>query len=264
MSSPIRAALLAAVSLVLVVQPGRARGDDLKVDFRVDVPVTLGAAVLAGGLAAPQLSPSRCRVCAPDNFDEDAREILRIRSPALSKDARRTSDAFVSGIMPAGALLASVLGARAQGGPRALAEDLVVVGEAVALAADLNGLTKDLVARERPAATNTAMPGSRNRSFYSGHTSLAFSLAASAATVSTIRGRPEAPWIWGIGTALATGVAYLRVAGDAHWVSDVAVGAVMGGAIGFAVPWLFHRRASTEARRRFDLRPAPGGVALVF
>jgi membrane-associated phospholipid phosphatase len=91
---------------------------------------------------------------------------------------------------------------------------------------------------------------------------LTFSVATAAATIATIRDRPYAPWMWVAGVTLATGVAYLRVAGDAHWFSDVAVGAAVGSAVGFAVPWFFHRVRTTHPG--LDVRPAPGGLALVF
>jgi membrane-associated phospholipid phosphatase len=43
-----------------------------------------------------------------------------------------------------------------------------------------------------------------------------------------------------VGGALATGTAYLRIAADRHWLSDVIVGMLTGVAVGIAVPLLFH------------------------
>jgi membrane-associated phospholipid phosphatase len=62
---------------------------------------------------------------------------------------------------------------------------------------------------------------------------------------------------------MAAGVGYLRVAGDAHWVSDVLAGAAIGGAIGWAVPWTLHRPRSGKGSE-VQLLPAPGGFALRF
>ena len=83
------------------------------------------------------------------------------------------------------------------------------------------------------------------------------------ATVATIRGSPAAPWAWGVGMALASGVAYLRVAGDAHWASDVLVGAAVGGGIGFAVPWFLHRRPDALPPR-VEIVPASAGRGLAL
>jgi membrane-associated phospholipid phosphatase len=63
---------------------------------------------------------------------------------------------------------------------------------------------------------------------------------------------------------LASGVGYLRVAGEAHWLTDVLAGAAMGGGVGFAVPWLLHRRRAGARRRGVALLPAAGGFALRF
>ena len=97
-------------------------------------------------------------------------------------------------------------------------------------------------------------------SFYSGHATLAFAMAVSGGTVASMRGYRLAPWIWGAGLSLAAATAYLRIAADRHYASDVTVGAVIGSLTGFAVPYLFH-----NPKRRFMAAPAPldhGGVAL--
>ncbi len=75
-----------------------------------------------------------------------------------------------------------------------------------------------------------------------------------------MRGYRLAPWIWGAGLSLAVATAYLRIAADRHYASDVTVGAAIGSLTGFAVPYLFH-----NPKRRFMVAPAPldhGGVAL--
>lgn len=119
-------------------------------------------------------------------------------------------------------------------------------------------LAKHTLGRARPSAPAGETSG---RSFYSAHTSRAFALAAASATVATIRDRPGAGWTWAGGLALAATVGYLRLASDPHWLSDVVAGAAIGGATGFAAPWLLHRGAPV---RRFDVTVAPGGLAIVL
>ncbi len=245
------ARLVAAAIAISVGPAARADVEPLRWDLKLDLALTAAASAVALGLSSPLLAPSGCRMCGTDAFDARAREALAWRSPAL---ARSASDVLASGVIPLGAVLNSVLSARSSGQPSAAAVDLLVVAEAAALAAVPNLVAKDAVARRRPEGGNG--------SFYSGHTSLAFSVAAAAGTVSTMRGYPSAPWVWAGGMALATGVGYLRVAGDAHWTTDVAAGAVAGGLVGFAVPWFLHR--PLRARRRWAVLPAPGGLTILF
>ncbi len=245
---PPRSLLVLALPALWV---GRAHAAPLEYDLKRDVALTAAASAVALGLALPQLEPAECRFCAPGGFDARARDALRWRSPS---DARLLSDVLANGVLPVGAILTSVVASWRDGRPSEAAVDALVLAEAAALAAVPEALTKDLVARARPG-------GGDNRSFYSGHTSLAFSIAAAAGTISTIRGRRYAPWVWAAGMTLATGVAYLRVAGDAHWASDVATGAVAGGLVGFAVPWTLHR---PRGAGRYAIVPAPGGLAVVF
>jgi membrane-associated phospholipid phosphatase len=147
--------------------------------------------------------------------------------------------------------------------------DLLLVAEATALAADLTQAVKYAVGRQRPRTLHAPAGQARgpddDLSFWSGHTSLAFSLVASAGTVSTMRGYPSAPWIWGGGAALAAGVGYLRMAGDAHWLTDVLAGAAAGIAVGVAVPKLLHGPEPGAAGASQGLAPARTvALALAF
>ncbi len=224
----------------------------IRYDAGDDTGVTVAASLLALGLALPQATPRTCRVCGSNAFDEYLHSRLTWSNPGA---ARLASDVLANGVLPAAVIAHSVLMARHEGAPGDAAADVLVIAEAAAVAASLDEIAKDAVARRRPegAAGNT--------SFYSGHTSLAFSLATAAGTVSSMRGYPSAPWVWGAGLTLASAVGYLRIAGDAHWTTDVLAGAAAGGLVGFAVPWLFHRPARS---RRVTVIPAPGGLALVF
>ena len=87
----------------------------------------------------------------------------------------------------------------------------------------------------------TAHPSDNNLSFYSSHTSMAFSMAVAAGTVATMRGYRAAPYVWALGVPLAFLAGYLRVAADRHYLSDVLVGAAVGSAFGALTPWLMHR-----------------------
>ena len=79
------------------------------------------------------------------------------------------------------------------------------------------------------------------KSFPSGHTTLAFA-SATFLTYTFCRYFRNSPWRIpvSIGSyALAAGVAVLRVSSGKHFLSDVLVGAAIGSAVGFLVPF-FH------------------------
>jgi len=86
-------------------------------------------------------------------------------------------------------------------------------------------------------------------SFPSGHAALAFSAAASFATLalSTAPDDPATPWLVAGGFAMATGASALRVASGNHFITDVAAGAALGSAIGWATAAL-HLRAKESQR----------------
>jgi membrane-associated phospholipid phosphatase len=259
------ALLVAALLASLTAAPLATRAaEPLEVDFARDGSITLAAGALAAGLAlwAGKLTPDGCRYCEPTRFDSSARTLLRWNDTG---SAARASDLLANVVMPGTVVAHAVVLSWGDGGARQAGEDLLSVTEAVLLSVDLNQLVKSGVGRLRPSAwADGRLHGTEsNRSFYSGHTALAFSLASAAGTVSTIRGYRTAPWVWAVGMSLAAGVGWLRVGADAHWVSDVLAGAVVGGAVGFAVPWTLHRpRGGKEPSVR--LLPAPGGFALLF
>ena len=149
--------------------------------------------------------------------------------------------------------------------------DFLLVAQATALAGSLNQLTKFMVARRRPfAAAGLPDPDTRqgpadfNLSFYSGHTNLAFSLAAAAGTVATLRRYRWAHAIWIAGAVIGTATAYFRIAADQHYLTDVLTGAVMGTAVGVGVPALFHRPRYSSDAGSFTLTPATGGAQLLY
>lgn len=252
-----RFALRLVMLVALSTGVTRAEPRELRVDLRKDLALTAAVAAAAFGIDALEPS-SACLICGSNGLDQGARSAFRLESPRDIRTARLASDRLVSIVLPAGAALASGIPALRNGGPRELLEDAIVITQAALIAADLNALAKQTMGRVRP---DGAAGDPSGRSFYSSHTSRAFALAVATATVATIRGRRTARWLWIGGLALASGVGYLRLASDSHWLTDVAAGAVAGSAVGFSVPWYLHRGRRV---RRFDVTPAPGGLAIAF
>jgi membrane-associated phospholipid phosphatase len=243
-------AAVVVVAALLAASPSRA--DDLEIDLGWDLGLTLGfgSAWILSETFKDELAPSSCRWCEPNGFDTAVRDALRIDD---TEAADATSYVLGFGLLPAMVLGLNAASARDEGRAIQGAEDLLLVAEAVALSASLNQLTKFLVGRERPFVhaldpewrDRTDKPSDNNLSFFSGHTTLAFAVAVSGATVATLRGYDTAPYLWAIGGALALLTGGLRIAADRHYLSDVLVGAAVGSLVGWAVPWL-HRVAEDD------------------
>lgn len=269
--------LACALALALAALPADAAPRALRHDLTLDLSLTAGGAAVVFGteLLKDRLAPERCRFCGTNALDRGARDLLVL---GYGNVARRASDYFVLGVIPAGIAAHQLLAARAEGDVREGARDLLFVAEAAVVSTSLNQIVKFAVGRQRPFVHHGNFPepdrrpdSDDNLSFYSGHTSLAFALASSAGTISSLRGYRSAPWVWGVGSTLAAAVGYFRIAADKHYLTDVLVGAAVGGGIGAAVPLLLHGRedrdppiAGATARRGAQVIPLPLGVLVVF
>ncbi len=244
-------AVLVAVLTASVAQGQSAPPDGLRYDLRVDIPVTVGAVGLAVTLELLKgdLARRSCRVCGVDGLDAAARRAL------LWNDTRAASTmsdwtGFV--VTPVTALAASQVAAAADHRFHDAPVNALVVVEATALAVALDDVVKLVVARQRPYAhfrdsSQQAPPEAEdNLSFYSGHTNLAFAVAVASGTVASMRGYRLAPVVWASSLPWAAVTGYLRIAADKHYLTDVLSGALIGSAVGFLVPFVFHRASAAS------------------
>lgn len=224
----------------------------LRYDLRVDVPIASVAAAgwLTSELLKGQLGAATCRWCdSVPGIDRAARDGLKWQD---TERANMISNVTGFALAPLAAVGLTALAAHHDGALGNAGIDTLLIAEATALAVDLNQIVKFSVGRERPFVhalapadkSRTAHPADNNASFYSGHTNLVFALAVSSGTVASMRGYRWAPAVWAGGLTVAATTGYLRIAADRHYFMDVAVGAVLGSAIGFAVPWFMHRAGS--------------------
>jgi membrane-associated phospholipid phosphatase len=260
--------LVAAVTVALLVSvasTAHAEGNELRYDWRVDGAVTAAAFTFWGGtqLLESRFAPAGCRWCDPGSVDASVQSALRWTDTGAANLASNLG-AYL--FVPLASLGLLALDTHREGRLDDLPGDGLVIAEAVALNGALTQIVKFTAGRERPfvhalAADEkplTGHPDDNNVSFYSSHTSFAFSLAVSTATVASMRRYRWAPVIWGVGLVSAAAVGYLRIAADQHYFTDVLVGAAAGSAIGFAVPCGLHRGAGAAA-----VTPLPGGGALL-
>jgi len=242
------------------VRPGP---DALHVKLQVDVPVTLGLGALwiASEAGKAALAPDHARWARENAFDRSVADALRW---SQVERADHASNWLGFGVLPVGAFGGLFALAMRDGRLEAYPADALLLTESVSVAAFLNQGVKFAVGRRRPFAQGESRRDGAddNLSFYSGHTSLAFSVAIASASIATLRHYRSAPYLWTLGVPLAAVTGYLRIAADKHYFSDVTVGALMGTAVGLLVPWL-HKRPEASRLRVTGL-PQAFGVCLTI
>lgn len=270
--------LLVASLAVSPASPG-ARPPELRHDLVLDGALTAAAwtwLALSETVLEESLAPATCRWC-----DRDARGVDTLNSldrwgrggrlgVHLAPLASDLSGWLGFLALPLGLTAVSVTMSLSEGRPlRDPAVDTLIVLESVGLAAALTQVTKLIAARERPflrdapdARGSSMDPRDENLSFFSGHTSIAFALATSAATVAELRGHRHAALFWLIGLPVATLVGALRVLADKHYVTDVVTGAAVGSAVGVGVVRLLHGRLPAGGGALTISAPTPGVVVV--
>jgi len=114
-------------------------------------------------------------------------------------------------------------------------------------------ISKRVVGRARPNQGEGAASfhpfNSHYESFPSGHATQAFAVA------SVISAHSDKLWVNISAYTLASFVGYARIYHDAHWVSDVSAGALIGTVVGHGVVWINTRLRAGDKTVRFALTP---------
>jgi membrane-associated phospholipid phosphatase len=247
---------LRALALLLFAHTAQAN-DPFRYDWRTD------SAVIVVGLwgligtenAKRELTAGGCHWCERDamggptlnSFDAAARDALRLSDGAAAETAGNT---LGFGIIPLVTLGGGLLAAGVDHRLKEYPVDLLLFAQSAIVAADLNQAVKFAATRERPLVHFTDSPEARRSvaghdsltSFFSGHTTLAFSMATAAGTIASMRHYRLAPLVWALGVSLAATTGILRVAADRHYMSDVLVGGLAGSLVGFVNPYFVHRK----------------------
>jgi membrane-associated phospholipid phosphatase len=197
------------------------------------------------------ISPSSCRIICEDEINGFDATIDSLKwdddtAPQYISDAA----AYVA--VPLIAFGGLGLAAYQQGNQSDFLDDALVVGEATVVTGLINRLTALSFGRTRPR-TRMAPPGdpvlqSRQayQSFFSGHTSAAFSVGIAAAQVASLRRYRIAPWLWAGAITFGTLTGYMRLAGADHYPSDVITGAGVATVIAMVIPRLHHTRRGPQ------------------
>lgn len=182
-----------------------------------------------------------CRLCGPPNEVDTAVRDALVWSPERTETANTISDVVSWGMVPA--LSAGLLSGTLPDTTWANAiDDITPMLESIMVAGWITRGIKIKVARKRPYAYFTKRRGAdENVSFPSGHSSRAFATATAAGVIAHVRGYRAEPYIWVGGMTIAATTAYLRIAADRHYLTDVLVGSLLGVAVGLTVPLLMRR-----------------------
>jgi membrane-associated phospholipid phosphatase len=238
----------------------------LSYDWTVDGIVTGGLAVstLTLMLLDKSLAPLDCKWCVPGSIDGDISRSVMWSNPTTAN----TLSNVMQFAVPVGVMGFGLIQAYRLDDPEAGWAGVLLITEATSLAMLANTIVKYSVGRARPyvwKGTPDLYPSATdaNVSFFSGHVTFVFAVVVSGSTLFFMQDMPGAPYVLGVGLAVAGFTGYLRMAADKHYLSDVVVGAAVGSLVGWAVPYLFHRPGK-GAPQAGDLLPAPGGVAIAW
>jgi membrane-associated phospholipid phosphatase len=139
--------------------------------------------------------------------------------------------------------------------------DQLAVASSLGVAQLAADVAKRTFRRARPMVVFDRQPiveGDDVHSFISGHSATTFAAVVAAGTIATRRHSPDAAWIWAGGLGLASVTAYLRIAADRHFLTDVLAGAGVGVGIGVLMPHLFDEYGATGTVSAYQTPPIAG------
>jgi membrane-associated phospholipid phosphatase len=282
--------LLAACLLaahLLVALSGSAQAQELPAEERGDSARVAAAPVewnpawpkfqtgewIAGGVGIAAALASRILPLPSSHWqggigiDESARDALRLHTPAARRRARDGSDIALTINVSWPFFDALVVAGWYRDSPEVGVQQALISAEVLAVTAGMQGLASYFTSRERPygrecgdelpANTRDCVARDRVYSFYSGHSAAAFASAGvncmHHAYVPLYGGGAADDWACAGMFGVAATTALLRVATDVHYVSDVAMGALIGTTTGLLLPWALHYRHGAAVKRGVEM-----------
>ena len=213
-------------------------------------------------------------------LDDTLRRGLRLRSPEARDAARTASDVTALSTVVWAVGVDSVVVPLLRHSSDVAAQLSAMDAESFALSSLIAPLIFKTAARARPPYADCQRDPSfdplcrshTDESFPSGHTAVSFTAAGLSCAHhlhAALYGSPVADALACAGTiTLAASTGTLRVLGDRHYATDVWVGAIVGFAVGYGVPTLFHygkvdkdaQSAQTQEPLGAGLGPTISGV----
>lgn len=196
--------------------------------------------------------PKQCNWCDSNAFDRAGHDALVSGSP---RTTAAVSHVLSFGVAPLTAVSAVSIAPLLRDQSSDVAPNTAMLLNVLMVDIAVTSAVKLNVARKRPAwyygqqqsSEFSDSPNEENLSFFSGDTSVAFSMAAGGSTIAFLRGYSYAPYI-AVGSGLAAASSgLLRISSNVHWPTDVLTGALVGTAIGISMPLLLHPRVHESA-----------------
>jgi len=233
--------------VMLIPQENAWAADDVSSQDFLVASSGLGLAV-GLELAKSRFTPETPRFSKPSGLDAYMRDKFR-REGSGQHQAELWSDRLIYGVS-----MSSMIW-----GPLAVDDrekSLLINMKVFAVNSVVTNLTKIIVARERPYkhfGTRPSWGSKDNTSFFSGHSSVAFSQAVCNAMILSDYYPDQEALIWSSLLALAGTTAYLRVASDMHYFSDIVIGASVGSLIAWSITRYELDRFEANNARNFRL-----------
>lgn len=237
----------------------RAERPDHRLDWhfkRVHWAEILSATVLgATAFGVSRINTPTPRWTRINSFDDWARDGLRLDGQAAHR-VDVASDVLEITLLvypfAVDSIGVALIGDR---NPKVFGQLTLVQAQAFAWSSFLTSGMKVAARRQRPFAQECpdgpACSDDTNRSFFSGHTSIAFTsagLTCAAHLHLQLYGRVGDALACATTLTLASATGLFRIMADEHWATDVIVGAGVGLFSGWLLPWLLHFRHDTATR----------------
>jgi len=217
-------------------------------DYAVDGSITLGLLAVTGGLQlfSEELVGGSCRWCATNTLDEHTRTAVLWRDPQRAVFWSNVALGSLSGLSVVPFLFTGTVRDSTDRFHR-IRRAVLITAEALAVNLVLVQAVKRIAQRERPYVrtlpdADQGTDPDHYSSFFSGHSAMAFTIGISMATMLRLEGLADHCWWYAAAAGMASLVAYFRMAGDKHYLTDVAVGALVGTLVGISIPLLHKGR----------------------
>lgn len=173
------------------------------------------------------MNTESCQWCNPPRLDTDVRDKIKWGEPKKADDL---SNIMVFGVLP----LTAIAAIEYLDSDFDKVESYYLLSETVIYSSLLNQFVKFTVKRERPYSHFLSEEEKKkdkdyydqNLSFYSGHTNMSFAISATLARL-VFKDPKYSYYKWSF-YGMAGLTAYLRIAADKHYFTDVLVGALSG------------------------------------
>jgi membrane-associated phospholipid phosphatase len=227
--------------------------------------------------------PGEERMSARNGFDDAARDALRVKIPEGGRYARDASDVGLVLLINQRFVDNLIVTWWFHDKGSTAWQMTLIDAQTISFSASINSIVAGAAGRERPYSrgycndspedeSTDCRGNNRFRSFFSGHATAAFTMAALTcvhhAELPLYGGGPAEAVPCVTSLAVASGVSLLRVAADQHYLTDVLTGAAFGVASGVAIPYAFHYafeqtgdKAGTNAPA-FSIIPTGTGLSI--